>query len=85
MNLSEEVVFSHGNKVLYTYDAAGIKLKKEVTATGKVTKYVRGFHYVDNTLEFVQTAEGQYVCGTDNRHEYHLKDHLGNVKSYNSR
>jgi len=29
----------------------------------------------------VTTAEGRYVFGTDNRFEYHIKDHLGNVRA----
>jgi len=70
--------------VRYTYDAAGIKLRKEFDpAVGSTITYdyIGGFHYKNTILEFVTTAEGRYVFGTDNRFEYHIKDHLGNVRA----
>jgi len=74
----------NGDQVRYTYDAAGIKLRKEFDpAVGSTITYdyVAGFHYKNTNLEFVTTAAGRYVLGTDNRFEYHLKDHLGNVRA----
>jgi len=48
--------------VRYTYDAAGIKLRKEFDpALGSTITYdyVAGFHYKNTNLEFVTTAAGR--------------------------
>jgi RHS repeat-associated protein len=74
------------NHVKYTYDAAGVKLRKEVKNGSNLTytDYVGGFQYTKTgtgtwVLDFVQTAEGR-VMG-DGTYVYDLKDHLGNVRA----
>jgi RHS repeat-associated protein len=74
------------NHVKYTYDAAGVKLRKEVKNGSNLTytDYVGGFQYTKAgtgrwVLDFVQTAEGR-VMG-DGTYVYDLKDHLGNVRA----
>lgn len=83
LNLPEKVdyVKSNGDShtVTYTYDAAGMKLKKESTE-GATIDYVGGIHYRDGVLDFVQHAEGRYLFGTS-AYEYNLTDHLGNVRA----
>lgn len=97
LNLPSRVTFDEDNYILYTYDAAGIKLKQEVYKEGvleKTTDYVGQFIYEtkgqgDRKLEIVQHEEGRIVPkyalsqpelieGWD--YQYHLKDHLGNVR-----
>ena len=95
LNLPEKVVFLGGNHIKYVYDAAGVKLEQKVYADGgnnptKVIRYIGEFIYEsdDNStfdLQLVQHEEGRIVPGADTqspdwKYEYHLKDHLGNVK-----
>ena len=75
----------------YTYDAGGQKLQANFGA-GKVYDYVAGLVYVNDSLEFIPTAEGRVLPPsraqnlTDTirnafyRYEYQLKDHLGNLR-----
>ena len=71
---------------LYTYDAAGNKLKTEITETGQLTKsiaYINGFVYENNVLQFIGHEEGRLRFETENntlQYDYMLKDHLGNVR-----
>jgi len=44
--------------VNYTYDAGGQRLKADF-GSGKVYDYVAGLVYVNDSLEFVPTAEGK--------------------------
>ena len=58
LNLSTKVSFENGDYVKYTYDATGIKLRKESSTEGNLTTtdYVAGKHYIDNSLSFLQHA-----------------------------
>ena len=93
LNLPKEVIFADGNKITYTYDAAGIKLSQLVEKEGeepKLTEYIGGMGYENGQLQFIQHEEGRvvYNSGEENPYEYqyHLKDHLGNVRmSFTSR
>jgi len=80
LNLPDRVTMDSGY-VAYTYDAAGMKLKKEAKngANIKTTDYVGGIQYADGTLDFLQHAEGRYLF-TTSAYEYNLTDHLGNVR-----
>ncbi|MBK6267396.1 hypothetical protein JKA74_20305 [Marivirga sp. S37H4] len=89
LNLPEEVNFVNGNQIRYIYDASGIKQRQEVYEDNnliKATDYIGSLILENDTLQFIQTAEGrivpQTVDGTDkNEYQYHLKDHLGNVRT----
>jgi RHS repeat-associated protein len=89
LNLPEEVVFENGNKINYIYDASGTKLRQEVYEDNsliKTTDYIGSLIVQNDTLQFIQTAEGRVVPKTvdgvdKNEYQYHLKDHLGNVRS----
>jgi RHS repeat-associated protein len=93
LNLPQEVIFADGNKITYTYDAAGIKLSQLVEKEGeepKLTEYIGGMVYEDGVLQFMQHEEGRVVLNSDDanpfEYQYHLKDHLGNVRmSFTSR
>jgi RHS repeat-associated protein len=81
-----------GNSSLnYTYDAAGTVLRRETVLNGVTSKtefYIDGFVYQVATgytgLVSVPTTEGRALVGatTDTRltYEYHLRDHLGNLR-----
>ena len=89
LNLPEEVSFENGNKIVYIYDASGTKLRQEVyenETLQKATDYIGSLIIENDTLQFIQTAEGRVVPKTvdgvdKNEYQYHLKDHLGNVRS----
>jgi RHS repeat-associated protein len=79
--------------IYYTYDAAGVKHRKRVQETGKpdkVTLYMAGFVYENDTLQFLGHEEGRlryvkrYFTNGDSayrfQYDYFLKDHLGNVR-----
>jgi RHS repeat-associated protein len=71
-----------GLNVYYTYNALGVKLKREVLASGTVTTdYVDGIHYTNGAIDFIQTGEGRArKSGSSYVYEYNLTDHLGNVR-----
>jgi RHS repeat-associated protein len=79
--------------ISYTYDANGVKHRKRVQETGKpdkVTLYMTGFVYENDTLQFLGHEEGrlryvkQRFLNGDSayrfQYDYFLKDHLGNVR-----
>src|SRR5690606_36534755 len=73
----------------YTYDATGAKLQQKMhdgENPVKRTDYVGGMVYENGQLQFIQHEEGRAVM-VDNdglsklpEYQYHLKDHLGNVR-----
>jgi RHS repeat-associated protein len=99
---AEDIVYNHLNlpqsinvrkadgnikgTITYTYDAAGNKLKKEVTETGqplKTTLYIGGSVYENDVFQFIGMEEGRIrFRPSDNtfQYDYMLKDHLGNVR-----
>ncbi|ADR20544.1 hypothetical protein MATR_18330 [Marivirga tractuosa] len=89
LNLPEEVIFENGNKITYIYSASGTKLRQEVYENNtliKATDYIGSLILENDTLQFIQTAEGRVVPKTvdgvdKNEYQYHLKDHLGNVRT----
>lgn len=84
LNLPETVTFTGGRSISYSYDAAGIKLKKTVNDNGaiSVTDYVGGFVYENNELQFFGHEEGRvrknYLGNLVN--DFFVKDHLGNTR-----
>ena len=69
----------NNNFIKYTYDAAGIKLRK--TAGSTITDYVGSFVYENNALKYIITDYGRLVkTDTDFTREYNLTDHLGNTR-----
>ncbi len=90
LNLPIKVEFeTSGDSITYLYDAAGIKLNQVVYKQGdtlKVTDYVGEFIYETDTsgvrkLQLIQHEEGRIIPkDTLWDYQYHLKDHLGNVR-----
>jgi RHS repeat-associated protein len=81
LNLPTEVMFNNSASqvIKYTYDATGVKLRKEIP--GKVTEYAGNFVYEGGTLQYFNHPEG-YVSydGGQFNYVYNYKDHLGNVR-----
>jgi RHS repeat-associated protein len=89
LNLPRLVEFDNDDNITYTYTATGTKLRKTVTSwkttTGGTTDYAGQFLYQDNELSCIFTPVGrivpmQYNDETFWKHEYNLKDHLGNTR-----
>ncbi|MEP1033465.1 MAG: hypothetical protein ABJG98_07905, partial [Ekhidna sp.] len=92
LNLPKRVDKVDGHYIIYRYDAAGIKLAQEVYAPGgvlqKKTDYIGAYIYEDDQLQLVQHEEGRIVPKYGSQpeslegydYQYHLKDHLGNVR-----
>jgi RHS repeat-associated protein len=84
LNLPVEIFFANGNKIEYVYNAEGKKLEKQVIPTGVSgirTKYLEGFQYVGNVLQFFPTSEGYVnVVGSSFNYVYNYQDHLGNIR-----
>lgn len=78
LNLPKKI--TKGSRTInYYYDAVGIKLRN--VTPDKTTDYVGNFVYEGGSLKYIITPEGKL----DNlsgawRHEYNLKDHLGNTR-----
>ncbi|HTJ52813.1 MAG TPA: RHS repeat-associated core domain-containing protein [Cyclobacteriaceae bacterium] len=85
LNLPEKIVKSTGEYIKYSYDATGRKLRQEVYDVDnnlkKKTDYLGEFFYENDTLKFINHEEGRVVMtGSQPEYQYHLKDHLGNVR-----
>ncbi|WP_424964138.1 RHS repeat-associated core domain-containing protein [Ekhidna sp.] len=96
LNLPTAVILSTSEgsgRIEYLYDAAGIKLQQKVYKDGnleKTTDYVGEFIYEtegdgERKLQLIQHEEGRIVplegeTGGEWDYQYHLKDHLGNVR-----
>ncbi|GAA5040215.1 hypothetical protein GCM10011506_40440 [Marivirga lumbricoides] len=89
LNLPKEVIFAGDKQIKYIYDASGIKHRQEVYENNtliKATDYIGAMIMENDTLQFIQTAEGRVVPkAVDGQakmeYQYHLKDHLGNVRT----
>ena len=92
LNLPQRVNKADGHYLTYVYDAAGIKLSQHTFTPGDVlekqTDYIGSFIYENDQLQLIQHAEGRIVPkspfeggqGDVYDYQYHLKDHLGNVR-----
>jgi RHS repeat-associated protein len=85
LNLPAQVTKTTGDYVKYFYDATGRKLSQQLfNASGvlqKQSEYAGEYFYENDTLKFINHEEGRIVmAGTALEYQYHLKDHLGNVR-----
>ena len=87
LNLPKKVDFGNNKYIEYTYDAAGTKLYQKVVDGGnpeKRTDYIAGMVYENDILQFMQHEEGRVIPGpapgSPYEYQYHLKDHLANVR-----
>ena len=90
LNLPVKVTFDSNEEITWTYDAAGVKLRKYTDdGQGNTTEknYVGGIEYIKGAngykVEAIYHSEGR-VLPTDAegkyQFEYTLKDHLGNAR-----
>ncbi|OQX77323.1 MAG: hypothetical protein B6D64_08475, partial [Bacteroidetes bacterium 4484_276] len=79
-----EIGQSAGNILHYIYDASGRKLRKQKRVDQCIntnTDYCGSFVYEEGELQYILTEEGRIVPdGGGFRHQYFLKDHLGNTR-----
>ena len=87
LNLPTVISFDHGGEIKYTYDATGVKLRKQVTSNdvSTFTYYAGNYIYEqDNNgeeLKFFSHPEGfTEKNGNNFDYVYQYKDHLGNVR-----
>ncbi|MFM8912742.1 MAG: RHS repeat domain-containing protein, partial [Flammeovirgaceae bacterium] len=87
LNLPKQVTKTNGEYLRYSYDATGRKLNQSVytsaNALKKSTDYAGEFFYENDTLKFINHEEGRATMtppGSAPEYQYHLKDHLGNVR-----
>jgi RHS repeat-associated protein len=95
LNLPSVIIWSNGNKIELSYDAAGMKLSKKVSVgtTEQYTQhYLGGIEYTGTgstrKLEAIYFADGRVyntnVTTTSStvalRYEYAIRDHLGNTR-----
>jgi RHS repeat-associated protein len=87
LNLVSSVSTASDKQLIYTYDATGRKLSQAVAdingtlKTDKISSYEGEYFYENDTLKFINTGEGRVImAGTTPEYQYHLKDHLGNVR-----
>ncbi|HEY8936261.1 MAG TPA: DUF6443 domain-containing protein, partial [Cyclobacteriaceae bacterium] len=85
LNLPATVTKKTNEQLKYNYDATGQKLSQLVfnasSIQKKKTEYVGEFFYENDTLKFINHAEGRVVMtGSQPEYQYNLKDHLGNVR-----
>ncbi len=82
----EQITFTSGKKIEYTYDAAGTKLTTKTwqgTTLLTNTHYVGGFVYEGATpaLSFFSSPEGRVVKNGNNyEYQYAIADHQGNTR-----
>jgi RHS repeat-associated protein len=94
LNLPTQIEFTGDRTIVYTYDASGVKLKKEIFLTVRdlfnpvadlTSIYAGNYIYEKDSsgekLSFFSHPEG-YIekNGTDYDYVYQYKDHLGNVR-----
>ncbi len=87
LNLPQQVTKTTGESIKYSYDATGRKQRQQVYDAGslitKNTEYDGEFIYQGDTLQFINHEEGRIVMKgvSTPEYQYHLKDHLGNVRT----
>lgn len=84
LNLPKQVNKGATDYIVYTYDATGRKLAQQVYgATPKRTDYIGEMVFEGTTpaLKIINHTEGRILPdGANWEYQYHLKDHLGNVR-----
>jgi YD repeat-containing protein len=80
-----KVIKTTGEYIRYVYDADGRKHSQQVYNTSnaltKRSDYSGEMFYEKDTLLFINHHEGCIVmAGSAPEYQYHLKDHLGNVR-----
>ncbi|UYQ94805.1 RHS repeat-associated core domain-containing protein [Chitinophaga horti] len=87
LNLPTQITISGKGTISYLYDASGVKHRKTVVDQTssphktKVTDYLSGAVYENDTLQFLAHEEGRLRPQDGSYiYDYFVKDHLGNVR-----
>jgi len=86
LNLPATINKTGGNRIIYTYDASGIKLRQDYYINGTITKttdFIGNFVYENGLPSSIVYDDGRVVYTNNSRtyfSEIYLKDHLGNVR-----
>ncbi|MCC9138774.1 DUF6443 domain-containing protein [Pontibacter silvestris] len=86
LNLPAVIEFGTGKGIHYQYKADGTKMSKTVVESGKpnaVTNYVSNMVLDGEVLQYIHTPEGRIKINQAQMewtYEYHIKDHLGNLR-----
>ncbi|MGC4038699.1 MAG: RHS repeat-associated core domain-containing protein [Chitinophagaceae bacterium] len=88
LNLPDSIRIKGKGTIKYTYDAAGVKLKKmtvdSTTSPVKITTTLYLFgNFINDTLQYLPQEEGRVRYDTTKKalyYDYFVKDHLGNVR-----
>ena len=93
LHLPIRIVWNNGNRLEFRYTAAGQKVAKLATPSGKTTvrtDYLGAWQYEGDSLRWLNTSEGRALrfvqrdaAGqpvTRYSNEYTIKDHLGNLR-----
>lgn len=83
MSLVRKVTFTNGSNITFTYNAAGVMLRRQEVINSITTTidYVDGFMYRNNVLISLNTSEGRVEKTTTSwNYVYDIKDHVGNVR-----
>ncbi|MFY0482521.1 DUF6443 domain-containing protein [Flavobacterium sp. PLA-1-15] len=81
LDLIEEIHFTDGRNIVFTYDATGRKISKSVYdgVNSSSTMYMGRFQYGENGMQHFSTSEGYAAkVGTEFKYVYIYSDHLGN-------
>ena len=89
MSYTKKLTFPPPHFTKWQYEIlAKVKLEERIYKQGRNRNvygfvlyfyYCGSFVYENGVLKYIIFSEGNYVVG-DNNYEYHIKDHLGNVR-----
>jgi len=85
LNLPQTITVTGKGTITYTYDAGGVKWRKQTVEGSKTTTtlYSEGVVYQNDTLQFINHEEGRIRLNSGRNgyvFDYYLKDHLGNTR-----
>ncbi len=97
LNLPQVITVTGKGTITYTYDAGGIKIKKEVAENGqpiKTTLYLGGAVFENNVMQFIGheegrirfkptllNASGSVTIPASFANDFAIKDHLGSTRA----
>lgn len=84
LNKTDKVTVNATKYITYTYDVAGILIRKQTydnSVLQKTTDYVDGFVYENNALMYFPMAEGRVRNNSGTlKYEYIIADNMGNAR-----
>jgi RHS repeat-associated protein len=88
LQLPDTIVYADARKIINSYAATGQKIRQQVFEANGVLKKKNDYNnhilFVNDSLKEVQHEEGMMIPLANSAsfvYEYHLRDHLGNIRS----